>query len=259
MMVPSNTRRQPARVHCRPGWFLVLTRPVPAVVPAALLLLLLSAGPMLPVGLPWLSVSDAVAAAAPAECAPEIPAAAVAAAEAAGRELGPDRGARIFAGREGVSFAGRSVAVEGICRQVSGRSAAMRTLISDLGARETETTIELELSGDVLFAFDRAELREEARSTLDDIAAVIAEQKRPRVEITGHTDAKGSAAYNLDLSERRAAAVRDDLVGRGLAAELFIVRGCGETDPRAPNTNPDGSDNAAGRKANRRVELVIFK
>jgi outer membrane protein OmpA-like peptidoglycan-associated protein len=73
-----------------------------------------------------------------------------------------------------------------------------------------------------------------------------------RVAIDGHTDARASDQYNQDLSERRAASVRDALEDMGVIEARFRVRGYGETRPVAPNTT------AAGLRQNRRVEVTLL-
>ena len=76
--------------------------------------------------------------------------------------------------------------------------------------------------------------------------------------IEGYTDAIGSAAYNQELSERRARAVEVWLVAHGIVGrDAAQVQGYGKSKPIAPNTKPDGSDNPEGREKNRRVEIVI--
>jgi outer membrane protein OmpA-like peptidoglycan-associated protein len=80
------------------------------------------------------------------------------------------------------------------------------------------------------------------------------------VLIEGHTDGKGTHPYNIKLSENRAASVKKWLVeNAGVSGSRITTRGWGETKPVAPNTNPDGSDNPAGRQKNRRVEITIHK
>lgn len=115
-----------------------------------------------------------------------------------------------------------------------------------------------EMGGEVLFDFDSARIRSTAVPALAALAERIRAERPAAVEITGHTDARGSRAYNRGLSERRARSVARYLsVTPGLAAQRFLVRGLGEESPRAPNTLPDGRDNPAGRQANRRVEIVL--
>jgi outer membrane protein OmpA-like peptidoglycan-associated protein len=112
------------------------------------------------------------------------------------------------------------------------------------------------LSDEVLFEFDRADLKPEAASRLDDLAAQLSDLGAPTVSITGHTDNRGDAAYNQDLSERRAESVRSALADR-LGGEFDLkASGKGETEPVAPNENQDGSDNPEGRALNRRVEIA---
>jgi len=77
------------------------------------------------------------------------------------------------------------------------------------------------------------------------------------VTIEGHTDSIGSDAYNQRLSERRAAAVKQYLVSKGVGADRLTTVGRGEKDPVAPNTTPDGKDNPEGRAMNRRAELKV--
>jgi outer membrane protein OmpA-like peptidoglycan-associated protein len=78
-----------------------------------------------------------------------------------------------------------------------------------------------------------------------------------RVSVQGHTDAIGSEAFNQQLSERRAETVASALEGAGVNPQQITARGFGKRYPVAPNTNPDGTDNPAGRARNRRVEVVI--
>jgi outer membrane protein OmpA-like peptidoglycan-associated protein len=90
-----------------------------------------------------------------------------------------------------------------------------------------------------------------ARNTLARIADQLRINDQLAVTIEGHTDSVGSDATNQVLSEKRAAAVRDYLVSRGIATDRMTVTGLGETTPVATN------DTAAGRQQNRRVELII--
>ena len=73
----------------------------------------------------------------------------------------------------------------------------------------------------------------------------------------GHTDAKGTTDYNKNLSEHRAWAVRDAIIGFGVATDQVTVEGFGASRPRQANFNPDGSDNPDGRKVNRRAEVYL--
>lgn len=140
--------------------------------------------------------------------------------------------------------------------QVSGLDAAM----SDLGARVIGQEIHVELPADVLFDFDRADIRPDAEEALGKLALVVRAHPEGKVRVEGHTDGKGAPAYNLTLSEHRARAVVAWLRAHGgLASISFAVHAWGAARPVAPNANADGSDNPAGRQKNRRVEVVIEK
>jgi len=113
--------------------------------------------------------------------------------------------------------------------------------------------VRLTLSGEVLFDFDSADLRDTARDALDMVADEIRKYPSARVIVEGHTDAKGSDAYNLDLSEQRAESVRGFLLADGvLEASESEIRGYGESRPIASN------DTESGRQGNRRVDLIII-
>ena len=116
------------------------------------------------------------------------------------------------------------------------------------------TVITLEDS--VLFDFGSSELRGEASTTLTNLATVLKDSKAPKVQVQGHTDSVSDDASNQTLSEQRAKAVTDALTSNGVTATIESV-GYGETRPVAPNENSDGSDNPAGRRLNRRVEIFV--
>jgi outer membrane protein OmpA-like peptidoglycan-associated protein len=110
-------------------------------------------------------------------------------------------------------------------------------------------------SADAFFDLDSAVLRPQARAALDAaIARIRASGFEGNIRIAGHTCDLGPAAYNLRLSQRRAAAVRDHLVAQGLPADRLLAEGLGETAPRFPNTRET-------RPKNRRVdiEFVTFE
>ncbi|OMG30125.1 cell envelope biogenesis protein OmpA [Actinomyces naeslundii] len=116
------------------------------------------------------------------------------------------------------------------------------------------TVITLEDS--VLFDFGSSDLRSEASTTLTNLATVLKESKAPKVQVQGHTDSVSDDASNQTLSEQRAKAVTEALTSNGVTASIESV-GYGETKPVAPNENSDGSDNPAGRRLNRRVEVFV--
>jgi len=106
----------------------------------------------------------------------------------------------------------------------------------------------IELPGDILFAFDHAELRPEAYAVLAPLATSLTSDDAP-IDIAGHTDSLGSEAYNQSLSQRRAAAVSRFLTAQGVSATRLRVHGHGESQPVADNATEQG------RARNRRVEI----
>src|SRR5215467_5274118 len=130
--------------------------------------------------------------------------------------------------------------------------------VQSLEVKESPTEVRIELAADVLFDFDKADILPKAQATLKQAADVIREKASGQVRIEGHTDGKGSDAYNQKLSERRAAAVRTWLIQKeGLNGVPFTTQGFGARKPVVPNKNPDGSDDPKGRQRNRRVEIII--
>lgn len=106
------------------------------------------------------------------------------------------------------------------------------------------------VQGEVLFDFNRAEIRADAQTVLDGLAAHLQRNPDLRLVIEGHTDSIGSEAYNLELSKKRADAAKAYLVGKGVDAGRLWTTGAGMERPVAPN------DTAAGRALNRRVEFI---
>lgn len=148
----------------------------------------------------------------------------------------------------------------GAGKGLSGGASGLASIIQDLRAKETATEIRIELAADVLFLFDKADIRPAAQGALKQVASVIRERAKGQVRIQGHTDAKGSDAYNERLSTRRADAVKAWLVSKeGLGQFAFATQGFGAKRPVASNTKPDGSDDPEGRQKNRRVEIVVTK
>lgn len=143
---------------------------------------------------------------------------------------------------------------------LKGVTQEMEGTVQGLEMKETETEIKVELSGDVLFDFDKWDIRPAAEPVLQQVADIIKQYPDSNVLIQGYTDSKGSDSYNLRLSEKRAQSVKRWLVTKGGAGENKITtKGLGEANPVAPNENPDGSDNPEGRQKNRRVEITVKK
>jgi outer membrane protein OmpA-like peptidoglycan-associated protein len=153
-----------------------------------------------------------------------------------------------------LDISGKVLDIVGLASEVKG---------IDLGIPGSHVTVtpkevRIELPADILFDFDKSNIRPSAADALKKAAALLREQAKGVVRIEGHTDSKGNAPYNQKLSERRAESVRLWLVEReGLSNIKFAIRGFGATQPKVPNTKPDGSDDPDGRQTNRRVEIVF--
>ena len=130
------------------------------------------------------------------------------------------------------------------------RVRALEGQLRDLEAQQTERGLLVTL-GDVLFAFDKAELSAQAAPRMDKLASFLKQFPDRKVLIEGFTDSVGNDGYNLSLSERRAQAAGDALVQRGIDRARISSRGYGKGHPVADNGSPEG------RAMNRRVEIVI--
>jgi outer membrane protein OmpA-like peptidoglycan-associated protein len=128
--------------------------------------------------------------------------------------------------------------------------------LTALGAKKEGDKIVVTLPGDVLFDFDKYDIREDAQPVLSELAEVLSAMPGASVTIVGHTDSKGSDDYNQRLSEDRANSVQAWLADAGVPSPMTTI-GEGEVSPVAPNEEADGSDNPDGRQQNRRVEFII--
>lgn len=157
---------------------------------------------------------------------------------------------------ENLAIAGTGTAASGT--SVTGSVAGLDAALKDLGANVTEKEVRIALAADVLFDFDRADLKPDAEPSLSKVATVVKAYPSAQVRIEGHTDGKGADAYNQKLSEQRAAAVADWLAAKGGVPRAQVTTaGLGKSKPIAHNTKPDGSDDPDGRAKNRRVEVVV--
>jgi len=104
----------------------------------------------------------------------------------------------------------------------------------------------------LLYGFDSDQLMPAARDNLRKFAASLTKYSNTRTLIVGHTDSQGSAAYNMDLSERRASSAASFIMGEGVVRARTSTAGRGESEPIATN------DSDAGRRQNRRVEIAIY-
>ncbi|MEO8248017.1 MAG: OmpA family protein [Burkholderiales bacterium] len=158
------------------------------------------------------------------------------------------------------SFGAKAQAPETVFRAAEvppARIEQTRVLLQSMSARQTrEAAIVIDLPADVLFDFDKSELRADAKEPLAKAADLLRSYREAPVEIQGHTDSMGSDSYNDALSLRRAQTVARRL-GELSGGRDFKVLGFGERQPIVPNARLDGSDDPDGRQRNRRVAIVI--
>ena len=161
---------------------------------------------------------------------------------------------------DNVPISGTGAGSESAGSAVAGSAVGLDAALKDLAAKVTTTEIRIELSADVLFDFDKADIKKEAEPSLQKVATVLKANPGAKVAIEGHTDGKGADAYNQTLSEQRAASVKQWLVANAkVNGGNVATRGWGKTKPVAHNAKPDGSDDPEGRAKNRRVEVIVRK
>ena len=150
-----------------------------------------------------------------------------------------------------------------------GYFAAVQTF--NTNGRENSDTLSFALSlkkmeknkaytlNNIYYEFDKADLTQASKSVLDTLYDILKENPQIAIELSSHTDSKGSDKYNLDLSQKRAESCTNYLINeKKVAKERVTAKGYGETVPVAPNTKPDGKDDEEGRAKNRRTEFKII-
>jgi outer membrane protein OmpA-like peptidoglycan-associated protein len=129
---------------------------------------------------------------------------------------------------------------------------AMAALQEFADVRQEAGATIITLSGEVLFNYDQADLRPQARQRLGMVSSVLRGQPEDyRIVVEGHTDSRGSDEYNMELSQERAETVRQFLVEQGVDEQRISAVGRGEQEPIAENDSPEN------RAVNRRVEIIL--
>lgn len=124
--------------------------------------------------------------------------------------------------------------------------------IPDVSIDTDDRQITMQVPDQLLFDFDKSDLRPESKEVLDKIAEALEEYDGADVYIHGHTDNVGDSQYNMELSKKRAEAVRGYLEEKGALAKVRVeTKGYGDTKPIAPN------DSKENQQKNRRVEIII--
>lgn len=138
------------------------------------------------------------------------------------------------------------------------RVVALAPRVLDVAPKQTAPHT-FSVDSDVLFAFDSSTLSPDTQAVLLSVVHELQTSQPGTVTIDGYTDSIGTDAFNLTLSQQRAAAVQSFLGSHVTNAGLtYSSDGFGEADPIAPNTLPNGDDNPAGRQQNRRV-VIAYK
>jgi outer membrane protein OmpA-like peptidoglycan-associated protein len=149
----------------------------------------------------------------------------------------------------GAAVGGATGAVIG--HQMDKQAEEIKNSVPDAKVERIGEGIVVEFSSNVLFGFDQTNLSYESKVSLDKLVKVLNSYKDTDIEVQGHTDSKGSLAYNQTLSEERAGSVKGYLLGAGIASNRMTIKGFGETVPKYDNETADG------RSQNRRVEFLI--
>lgn len=141
----------------------------------------------------------------------------------------------------------------GIGQALDRQAADLRAQMGDsrISIQNTGNELIVTMPQDILFATDSAALRPDLTGDIRALGRNLQQYPNTTVQVIGHTDSDGSAAYNQDLSERRARSVAAVLINEGVASGRIVPVGRGESQPIATNQT------AAGKQQNRRVEVVI--
>ena len=150
----------------------------------------------------------------------------------------------------GATAGGATGAIIG--RKMDKQAADLQRDMANAKVERVGEGIKITFDSGILFDTNKADLRAASQTDITKMAAVLQKYPDTNVLIEGHTDASGSDAINLPLSERRAQAVANATKAAGVDGARITTKGLGATDPIAENTTPEG------KQANRRVEVAIF-
>ena len=168
---------------------------------------------------------------------------------AAGAVIGRASGNTALGAIIGAAVGGGAGAIIG--NQMDKQAEEIAKTVPDAKVERVGEGIVVEFSSNILFGFDQSSLSSDAKTNLDKLVVVLNNYSDTNIEVQGHTDSKGSVAYNQSLSERRSNAVSDYLASKGIARIRLTTVGFGEKLPKYEN------ETEAGRAQNRRVEFLI--
>ena len=168
---------------------------------------------------------------------------------AAGAVIGRASGNTALGAIIGAAVGGATGAIIG--HQMDKQAEEIAKKVPDAKVIRVGEGIVVEFSSSILFGFDKSSLSNEARANLDKLVTILNSYPDTDIKIQGHTDDKGSEAYNQTLSEQRAVAVSGYLNAKNISGSRLTVVGYGERLPKYLNDTEDG------RAQNRRVEFLI--
>lgn len=149
----------------------------------------------------------------------------------------------------GAAVGGTAGAIVG--HQMDKQAEEIKKKVPGVEVKRVGEGIIVEFNEKILFGFDQSALNSSAKNNLDNLVTVLNDYPNTNIEVQGHTDSKGTEAYNMGLSQRRAGTVASYLLQQGIASGRISTKGYGETAPVASNDTEDG------RAQNRRVDFVI--
>lgn len=139
-----------------------------------------------------------------------------------------------------------------IGRKMDKQAEEMKNSVPDAKIERVGEGFVIEFSDKILFGLDKSDLSMEAKRSLDKMITVLTDYPDTNIEVQGHTDSKGTDAYNEKLSRRRASSVSDYLRSKGIASSRLSTKAYGELAPKYSN------DTADGAAQNRRVEFLVY-
>lgn len=168
---------------------------------------------------------------------------------AAGAIIGKTIGNTALGAIIGAAIGGGAGAIIG--HKMDKQAAEIQKTVPNAQVERKGEGIVVTFNSNVLFAFNKYNLTNEAKNTIGDLFTILQKYPDENVLIIGYTDSIGTVEYNQKLSERRANSVANYLISEGISSSRVTTKGMGESDPIASNSTD------AGRAQNRRVEFVL--
>lgn len=168
---------------------------------------------------------------------------------AMGAVIGKTAGNTALGAIIGAAVGGSAGAIIG--HEMDKQAEEIEKTVPDAKVERVGEGIVVEFNSNVLFAFDKSNLSDDSKTSLNKLVKVLNSYPETNIEVQGHTDSKGSEYYNQNLSEQRASVVTGYLDNNGITDSRLTIKGFGETFPKYTNETSDG------RSQNRRVEFLI--